>query len=236
MRSISDSFSFDIDSSIRERGSENIVSIASNDHEENVNNGDDGAYKRSKNFYRSPENWTGVYIRDFVHGCAWRPAELLNGAVQKDDLVAPVLLYPDPMSAPDPSILVDMKVGLDDSALIDLTEYPNNELPRRNKHVVHDLVDLEYLHEAGVLYNLRNRYEASNSKKGGAKKSSSRNVQDTPSFSPYTRIAPGSSVLIAVNPFHLKDSLLSSLYSDSKKRRYADRIVWNSKSLFFTFY
>ena len=189
------------------------------------------------NLYRlasNKANWTSVYIRDNSLGCAWQPAELITDAILVKDQVAPVLLYPPHTVNPDPSMLEEMKLGLDESLLIDLSEYPpDGKLPQRNLKTicVNDLVDLEHLHEPGILYNIKHRFETIDQMD---KRISSGTIRSTLSLSqsqsqtyyaPYTRIAPGGVMILAVNPFQT----IPGLYSDSKKRRYADRIVWNSK-------
>ena len=132
-------------------------------------------------------NYTSVYIRDDELG--WQPAELIECNLEQQ--VANVLLYP-PNTPPIPSILEEMGMGLEESILIDLTEYPPHfQLPVRNTvndgllQVTDDLVDLVNLHEPAILSNLRHRYEAND-------------------CCPYTRIAPGGNVLISVNPYQVR--------------------------------
>jgi len=188
------------------------------------------------------DSWTSVYICD--HELGWRPAELINDQVNVEDKVAPVLLYQAHTPIPTPSILREMDFGLDDSVLIDLSEYwaTKFKLPRRNvrkdgEKIVpsteDDLVDMHYLHEPGILYNLKYRLEGVVSQRKtddqtnwllSASTSSSKGLSFQPSgsassgkpnqikCSPYTRVAPGGNILLAVNPFKVS-LFISSNYS-----------------------
>lgn len=151
-------------------------------------NGHSGGDQNQKNDY------TSVYIRDDELG--WQPAELIECNLEQQ--VANVLLYP-PNTPPIPSILEEMGMGLEESVLIDLTEYPPHfQLPVRNTvdgllQVADDLVDLTNLHEPGILSNLRHRYEGID-------------------CCPYTRISPRGDILISVNPHQVSFSLGSAVY------------------------
>ena len=168
----------------------------------------------------------------------WRPAELINDQVNVEDKVAPVLLYQAHTPIPTPSILREMGLGIQDSILIDLSEYRATKfkLPRRNvrkdeEKIVpsteDDLVDMHYLHEPGILYNLKYRLEGVVSQiktDVQTKETSSKGLSFQPSgsassgkpnqikCSPYTRVAPGGNILLAVNPFKVS-LFISSNYN-----------------------
>jgi myosin-5 len=66
---------------------------------------------------------------------------------------------------------------------------------------VEDMVDLSFLHEAAILYNLKSRH--------------SKGI-------PYTRTGD---IVIAVNPYQW----ITELYSEENRSLYADKLVWNGK-------
>lgn len=92
-----------------------------------------------------------------------------------------------------------------DRLAVTLTEYPNNSLPLQNvdEHgmlkIVEDMVDLPFLHEAAILYNLKARH------KQGL---------------PYTRTGD---IIIAVNPYQW----IMDLYNEERRTLYAQTLVWN---------
>eukprot|EP00529_Nitzschia_sp_RCC80_P002676 CAMPEP_0113502094 /NCGR_PEP_ID=MMETSP0014_2-20120614/33347_1 /TAXON_ID=2857 /ORGANISM="Nitzschia sp." /LENGTH=1686 /DNA_ID=CAMNT_0000396811 /DNA_START=191 /DNA_END=5250 /DNA_ORIENTATION=+ /assembly_acc=CAM_ASM_000159 len=83
--------------------------------------------------------------------------------------------------------------------------YPNKHLPLQNVNhegelqVVEDMVDLPFLHEAAILYNLKRRHITS---------------------LPYTRVAD---IVIAVNPYQW----FHHLYSEKERTRYSQALVWD---------
>eukprot|EP00529_Nitzschia_sp_RCC80_P002838 CAMPEP_0113441010 /NCGR_PEP_ID=MMETSP0014_2-20120614/854_1 /TAXON_ID=2857 /ORGANISM="Nitzschia sp." /LENGTH=1701 /DNA_ID=CAMNT_0000331825 /DNA_START=113 /DNA_END=5219 /DNA_ORIENTATION=+ /assembly_acc=CAM_ASM_000159 len=83
--------------------------------------------------------------------------------------------------------------------------YPNKHLPLQNVNhegelqVVEDMVDLPFLHEAAILYNLKRRHITS---------------------LPYTRVAD---IVIAVNPYQW----FHHLYSEKERARYSQALVWD---------
>ena len=89
---------------------------------------------------------------------------------------------------------------------IDLKKYPHKVLPLQN--VDHngtlaqypDMVRLPYLHEAGILYNLKARHMTGK---------------------PYTRTGD---IIIAVNPFQW----FHDLYTEKKRKYYSNRLVWET--------
>ena len=95
-----------------------------------------------------------------------------------------------------------------DSRTIDLSHYPNQVLPLQNvdSHSGRlqdypDMVELPYLHEAAILYNLKLRHV----------------VQ----LQPYTRTGD---IVIAVNPYQW----IKGLYSHVKRVNYSNALVWES--------
>eukprot|EP00581_Thalassiosira_minuscula_P009908 CAMPEP_0183708778 /NCGR_PEP_ID=MMETSP0737-20130205/4981_1 /TAXON_ID=385413 /ORGANISM="Thalassiosira miniscula, Strain CCMP1093" /LENGTH=1321 /DNA_ID=CAMNT_0025936715 /DNA_START=22 /DNA_END=3987 /DNA_ORIENTATION=- len=92
--------------------------------------------------------------------------------------------------------------------VVKLSDYKNDELPLQNleKDGVtavgkNDIADLENLHEAAILYNLKRRHADSQ---------------------PYTRVGD---ILVAVNPFHWIDGL----YSEEKQGFYAKNLIWSTQ-------
>lgn len=80
---------------------------------------------------------------------------------------------------------------------IDLTEYPNSLLPKQNRKSVRDVADMEYIHEAPLLYQLREGHLREK---------------------PYTRVGD---IIIAVNPCKWIDGL----YSIDKQALYARNLA-----------
>ena len=93
-----------------------------------------------------------------------------------------------------------------DNQQIPLSDYENDVLPMQNVDVngnleeYKDMVDLAFLSEAAILYNLKLRH--------GRER-------------PYTRTGD---VLIAVNPYQWYDDL----YTETKRNYYSNRLVWDS--------
>lgn len=87
--------------------------------------------------------------------------------------------------------------------------YPSQSLPLQNVNEqgalieVEDMVDLPYLHEAAILYNLKHRH--------GKK-------------APYTRTGD---IIIAVNPFQW----IHGLYETGKQESYARELIWEGELL-----
>lgn len=86
-------------------------------------------------------------------------------------------------------------------------KYPNRHLPLQNVNsegelqVVDDMVDLPFLHEAAILYNLKARH-----------------VQSLP----YTRTGD---IILACNPY----KWFHHLYSEEQRNRYSQALVWNGQ-------
>jgi myosin heavy subunit len=82
--------------------------------------------------------------------------------------------------------------------IVRLKDFKNSELPKVNREVVADLVNMKYLHEPGVLVNLISRLKEGK---------------------PYTR---SRDVIISMNPFRW----LEHLYTETTQKYYARKIVW----------
>ncbi|VEU39398.1 unnamed protein product [Pseudo-nitzschia multistriata] len=139
-----------------------------------------------------------VYIRDDEH--AWVPARV----VESDGTTAKVAV---PQYACEEEITSDggkAATGFK-TAEVKLKDYHSGVLPLQNVNEsgtlieVNDMVDLPYLHEAAILYNLKSRHVRA---------------------LPYARVAD---IVIAVNPYQW----LTHLYEDEVRMHYAQRIVWD---------
>mmetsp|Transcript_102334 Transcript_102334/g.153344 ORF Transcript_102334/g.153344 Transcript_102334/m.153344 type:complete len:1158 (+) Transcript_102334:210-3683(+) len=140
-----------------------------------------------------------VYIRSDEF--AWIPARL----VEQDKDTAKVAV---PQYESEEFIMSDggaNAVGFK-SAIVKLKDYPSKTLPLQNcggdgcLREVDDMVDLTYLHEAAILYNLKKRHCDGK---------------------PYSRV---SDIVIAVNPYQW----LTDLYTDDVRMHYAQKIVWDT--------
>jgi len=138
-----------------------------------------------------------VYIRS--EEFAWVPARL----VSQDKDTAKVAI---PQYESEEFIMSDGGKGAVGfkSAVVKLKDYPNHTLPLQNTGKdgalmeVDDMVDLPYLHEAAILFNLKARHVKA---------------------LPYARV---SDIVIAINPYQW----LTALYEDSVRMHYAKKIVW----------
>lgn len=138
-----------------------------------------------------------VYVRSDEF--AWIPARL----VSQDKDTAKVAI---PQYESEEFIMSDGGKGAVGfkSAVVKLKDYPNHTLPLQNTGKdgalmeVDDMVDLPYLHEAAILFNLKARHVRA---------------------LPYARV---SDILIAINPYQW----LTDLYEDSVRMHYAKKIVW----------
>lgn len=96
-------------------------------------------------------------------------------------------------------------IDLDDAE--NQIKYPNRHLPLQNVNsegelqVVDDMVDLPFLHEAAILYNLKARH-----------------IQSLP----YTRTGD---IILACNPY----KWFHHLYSDEQRSLYSQALVWNGQ-------
>jgi myosin-5 len=84
---------------------------------------------------------------------------------------------------------------------VELNEYYNDLLPLQNDKAVRDIAELPNLHEAAVLYQIKNRHALKQ---------------------PYTRVGE---IIIAVNPCEW----MPELYSLEQQRIYARHFVWQGE-------
>jgi len=140
-----------------------------------------------------------VYIHSEEH--AWIPARI----VEQNETTAKVAI---PQYNSEEAMICDggkSAVGFK-SATVQLKDYAHNILPLQNigsdggLEEVEDMVNLPYLHEAAILYNLKSRHMAAK---------------------PYSRVAD---IVIAVNPYQW----LTELYVDENRMHYAKKIVWET--------
>jgi myosin-5 len=149
-----------------------------------------------------------VYIRhkDF----AWIPAQLIDQDNNKKTATVTHLDY-----TSESQINADASSSVSTSSsrppkhsktvTVQLKDYPNGSLPLQNVvdnriKVVADMIELSFLHEAAILYNLKARH-----------------VQSMP----YTRT---SDIVIAVNPYQW----ITSLYTEQNRTRYSRALVWEA--------
>lgn len=139
-----------------------------------------------------------VYV--FDKELAWLPARLVSQ--EGDSAVVSIPTYAD-----EGSILTDGGKGAKSwrEEKISLKNYPGKQLPLQNLKggklvMVQDMVDLPFLHEAAILYNLKDRH--------------------TRAF-PYTRTGD---IVIAVNPYQW----LTDIYTEEVQKKYSNRLVWDA--------
>jgi len=131
---------------------------------------------------------------------AWVPATLVDTSGDKAKVVVPQ--YKD-----EQAIKSDGGRGAksQEEQVVNLKDYPHKVLPLQNVDnngqllAFSDMVQLPYLHEAGILYNLKQRHFDGH---------------------PYTRTGD---IIIAVNPFQW----FTDLYTEKKRVYYSNRLVWS---------
>lgn len=138
-----------------------------------------------------------VFLKDPEY--AWIPAKLIRSSGNVADVEIPE--YKDEQSTicdggRTASKMIDAEV--------DLSDYNQGVLPMQNVNengtmkVYPDMVELPFLHEAAILYNLKKRH--------------------LDNF-PYTRTGD---IIIAVNPFQW----FTSIYTEKVRANYANKLVW----------
>jgi myosin-5 len=136
------------------------------------------------------------YVRSNEY--SWVPATL----IEQDNESATVSI---------PDFDSEQSVGLEtpqssQTQKISLKDYPNNSFPLQNVDeagrlvVVQDMIELMFLHEAAILFNLKNRHAES---------------------LPYTRTG---NIIIAVNPYQW----FSRLYSPERRHLYSQELIWKA--------
>ncbi|CAB9497471.1 Unconventional myosin [Seminavis robusta] len=145
------------------------------------------------------KNHAFVYIASKDY--AWIPATLLDTDKGKAHVEVPH--YKD-----EQSIVCDggASASKKTKEWVDLKKYPNKVLPLQNVtgggQLIEypDMVDIPFLHEAGILFNLKLRHLRGR---------------------PYTRTGD---IIIAINPFQW----FTELYTEKKQIMYSNRLVWES--------
>jgi len=138
-----------------------------------------------------------VFLKDPDY--AWIPAKLVKSSGNVADVEIPQ--YSDENSTICDGGKTAKKVI---EAEVDLTDYNKGVLPMQNVDdngkmlSFPDMVELPFLHEAAILYNLKQRH--ANSK-------------------PYTRTGD---IIIAVNPFQW----FTSIYTEKVRANYSNKLVW----------
>jgi myosin-5 len=139
-----------------------------------------------------------VYIRDEMYG--WLPAVITELDVENDRALVETKL---PSSWKKHTVLVneDSEDTFNQQKWVTLSDYPRHKLPRRSDIIVRDMADIPHLHEATMLYQIKERHAQQK---------------------PYTRVGE---IVVAVNPCQW----ISDLYSEETQKAYACNLVWNSK-------
>jgi len=138
-----------------------------------------------------------VYIQDKTFG--WHPATLEK--TEKNKATVSVPIYAD-----EQAIACDggRNAKKRETRVVDLKHYMNNNLPLQNVdnngNLVEypDMVELPFLHEAAILYNLKVRHMRGK---------------------PYTRTGD---IIIAINPFQW----FTEIYTDKVRTNYSNKLVW----------
>lgn len=129
-----------------------------------------------------------VYIKDATY--AWLPAEILSNNAQGDDTVPVRITLPADWGSCTSSPNHSSLQRYTHTQMVRLSDYAHNYPPLQNlgedgKFLdKSDLADLPHLHEAAILYNLKDRHK--------------RGV-------PYTRVRD---IVVAVNPYQVRYDLL----------------------------
>lgn len=152
------------------------------------------------------ENARLVYIRDPAYN--WIPGRIMDDDITLTDISkkSHITLKVDLGDKWDRTTVLDPKYKVQSIIKVDLSKYAANVLPLQNRDnktgkpiSKSDLADLEHLHEAAMLYNLKER-----------------NVLKVP----YLRVGD---IIIATNPF----TWIDGLYSEKQQNFYADRLIWS---------
>lgn len=143
-----------------------------------------------------------VYI--FSSDYAWVPARLVKTDNETKSAVVSVKRWKEENEIQSEGGRLDTARDVE-RVEISLSDYADGVLPLQNVEEngklreVEDMVDLPFLHEAAILYNLKARHL--------------RGI-------PYTRTGD---IVIAVNPYQW----ITGLYSQQKREFYAEKLVWN---------
>jgi myosin heavy subunit len=168
---------------------------------------------RSSDTKNDNDSTTQVYIKDEAY--SWLPAKILRFMDSKQDKVEVLLTLPKDWHKhtvlSEYSTIVELEEGTVSSMkrIVSRRDYPNGSLPLQNPSSIdgvspgcRDMADLPYLHEAAILYNLKDRH--------------CRQSQ------PYTRVGD---IMVALNPFRW----MPNLYEPATQELYAKLLIWNSE-------
>ncbi|KAL7508418.1 hypothetical protein ACHAXN_005483 [Cyclotella atomus] len=180
-------------------GASDKISSHSNTNSSNTNTNDSDPSQRTES---KMTEGTPVYIRDAHY--SYLPAIISSPQDDKHRLKVQITLPSDwnqyTVLPPKSSTIAA------EERIVKLTDYPNNELPLQNitkngdDSGKNDMADMEHLHEAAILYNLKRRHVNGN---------------------PYTRVGD---IMVALNPFQWIDGL----YSEEKQMFYAKCLIWQA--------
>lgn len=156
---------------------------------------------------------TGVYIQDEAY--SWLPANFIRYCDEQKTKAEVSIVLPSDWHAQTvlsvDSTILDLEEGTAKSLtrVVSLSDYPNQELPLQNiessttsynaNSSKRDMADLPHLHEAAILYNLKERHATHH---------------------PYTRVGD---IVVAMNPFVWMDQL----YRKETRDLYAKNLVWS---------
>jgi hypothetical protein len=135
-----------------------------------------------------------VYVRDEQYG--WLPAIIVEVNGSSDVLVRIDL----PSNWNETTVYTKIKKKHMER-WINLNSYHNHHLPLQNEEMVRDIAELPHLHEAAILYQIKERF-----------------VQ----LKPYTRVGQ---IIVAVNPCQW----ISELYTKEQQQLYAKHFMWQGK-------
>ena len=160
---------------------------------------------------------SAVYIADKAY--AWLPANVIkiDGDQVTVNVSLPKTWHENTMLSSESTIddleeaLLDDDAVIDDGAairIVNLSDYPRRELPLQNNQKTlgkRDMADLPFLHEAAILYNLKQRHFEEQ---------------------PYTRVGD---IVVAMNPF----MWICDLYSQETRDIYAKSLIWEGMRITF---
>ena len=157
-----------------------------------------------------------VYVLDEAY--SWLPATIVssstttttttssNNHTVQVSVTLPFNWHHTTVLSPDSTVLDLEELTVDRLVrTVSLHEYPKGELPLQNLAAdgsvlgKRDMADLPFLHEAAILYNLKERHY---------------NQQ------PYTRVGD---IVVAMNPF----TWIHALYTEQTRNLYADSLIWS---------
>jgi hypothetical protein len=142
-----------------------------------------------------------VYVRD--DRFEWLPATILEQNKENDSALVQIKI---PSNWKSTTVLdggaSSRDTNTNDQRWVSLNDYINHKLPLRGHQIVRDMADLPHLHEAGILYQVKERH---------AKKK------------PYFRVGE---IIVAVNPCQW----IADLYSTENQRAYALNLIWQGKT------